>query len=226
MTTLPPSRLLPAIRLMPFCLVALLLSAATAALAQEPEHREGQSTSEAHAPGAEAESAQQEGKEPEGKEGKEAEEEEPATDVTVFIGSDFIRPDLVPRANLAFAVGHSFHFLRHDPLGAKLTFAYTYENTGTHGFIHTRFGEHTEQLGLLRDIKLGHSKRFSAYTIVQAGLSSLTGDAVQNRFSTSPGGGLIVHFTRSRSLWFQELYNKVDTVPWYTVSSVGFTYSF
>ena len=218
MTILPTTRLFPAV---PFCLLALLLSAGTSACAQQPEQRDGQSTSEAHAP--EAESAQHEGKEPEG---KEAEEEEPATDVTIFIGSDFIRPDLVPRANLAFAIGHSFHFLRHDPFGAKLTFAYTYENTGTHGFIHTRFGEHTEQLGLLRDIKLGHSERFSAYTVVQAGISSLTGDQVQNRFSTSPGAGLIVHFTRSRSLWFQELYNKVETVPWYTVSSVGFTYSF
>ena len=224
MTILPPTRPFPAARLVPFCLLALLLSAGTAAFAQEPEHREAQSSSEAHAPASEAEATQHEGKEPEG---KEAEEEEPATDVTLFFGSDFIRPDLVPRANLAFAVGHSFHFLRHDPLGAKLTFAYTYENTGTHGFIHTRFGEHTEQLGLLRDIKLGpHSKRFSAYTVVQAGISSLTGDQVQNRFSTSPGGGLIVHFTRSRSLWFQELYNKVETVPWYTVSSIGFTYSF
>ena len=215
MTTLPQPRLLTAASL---SLVALLCFG-TAAHAQEPESRAGQSTSAAHA----SEAEPHEGKEPEA---REAEEEEPATDVTIFIGSDFIRPDLVPRANLAFAIGHSFHFLRHDPLGAKLTFAYTYENTGTHGFFHTRFGEHTEQLGLLRDIKLGHSKRFSAYTIVQAGLSSLTGDEVQNRFSTSPGAGLIVHFTPSRSIWFQELYNKVDTVPWYTVSSIGFTYSF
>ncbi len=198
------------------CFCALSLCCAIVARAQES------SSSEARPLAGDAGESRQESKEAEAKEV----EEEPATDITILIGSDFIRPDLVPRANLSIGIGHSFRFLRHDPLGSKLTFGYTYENTGTHGFIHTHFGEHTEQLGLLRDIKFGHSERFSAFTIVQAGLSSLTGDQVQNRFSTSPGAGLIVHFSRSQSLWLQELYNKVVTVPWYTVSSVGYTYSF
>ena len=206
------------------CLLALLCASAGAARAQATETPEGQSAGEAHRQAAEPEGKQVEGKEAEGKE--KAEKAEPATDLTIFLGSDFVRPGLLPRANLNVAIGHSFHFLRHDPLGSKLTFGYTYENTGTHGFFHTDFGEHTEQLGLLRDIRLGHSERFSAYTIVQAGISSLTGDKVQNRFSTSPGVCFITHFSLIQSLWLQELYNKVVTVPWYTVSSVGYTYSF
>jgi hypothetical protein len=28
------------------------------------------------------------------------------------------------------------------------------------------------------------------------------------------------------SIWLQETYSKVNTVPWYTTSSVGYTYSF
>ena len=200
--------------------IVVLLCLAAAARAQSGE------TPEAQKPGVQAEGPHEESKGKEGEGREEAEEPEPATDLTVFIGSDFVRPGLLPRANLNVAIGHGFHFLRKNPLGSKLTFGYTYENTGTHGFFHTRFGEHTEQLGLLRDIKLGHSERFSAYTIVQAGISSLTGDKVQNRFSTSPGVGFVTHFSRSQSLWLQELYNKVVTVPWYTVSSVGYTYSF
>ena len=205
------------------CLFAFGFLSGALARGQSSEAPGAQTAGEAHKPGTEVEGKQDEGKEAES---REAEAPEPATDVTVFVGSDFVRPGLLPRANLSVAVGHSFKFLRRNPLGSKLTFGYTYENTGTHGFFHTSFGEHTEQLGLLRDIKLGHQERFSAYTIVQAGLSSLTGDRVQNRFSTSPGVGFVTHLSRSQSLWLQELYNKVVTVPWYTVSSVGYTYSF
>ena len=209
------------------CALALTLFAASASRAQVTAAPEEKAASEVRQTGSSPEGGREEHKEVEGKqESKEVEEAEPATDLTVFIGSDFVRPGLLPRANLNVAIGHSFHFLKHDPLGSKLTFDYTYENTGTHGFFHTSFGEHTEQLGLLRDFKLRHSERFSAYTIVQAGISSLTGDKVQNRFSTSPGAGFIIHFSRSQSMWLQELYNKVVTVPWYTVSSVGYTYSF
>ena len=203
------------------CLLSLLWFLSASALGQATEARGGQAAAEVHKQGAEAE-----GRGEQVEEKEKGEEAEPATDLTIFLGSDFLRPGLLPRANLTFAVGHSFKFLRRNPLGSKLTFGYTYENTGTHGFFHTQFGEHTEQLGLLRDIRLGHQERLSAYTIAQAGLSSLTGDRVQNRFSTSPGAGLIAHFSRSQSLWLQELYNKVVTVPWYTVSSVGYTYSF
>ena len=209
------------------CVVTLALLGAERAHGQVAEAQEGHPGAEAQRQAGEASEVQSEEKAEGKQEGKEEKEKpEPATDLTIFVGSDFVRPGLLPRANLAVAIGHNFHFLRRDPLGSKLTFAYTYENTGTHGFFHTSFGEHTEQLGLLRDIRLGHSEKFSAYTIVQAGISSLTGDKVQNRFSTSPGVGLVSHFMRSQSLWVQELYNKVVTVPWYTVTSVGYTFSF
>src|ERR1022692_1621037 len=57
-----------------------------------------------------------------------------STDFFVMPGSDFDRPGLVPRANLNIGIGHTFGFLKKDPLGDELTFAYTYENAGTHGF--------------------------------------------------------------------------------------------
>jgi hypothetical protein len=63
------------------------------------------------------------------------------------VGSDFDRPGLVPRANYNIGIGHTFGFLKKDPVGDELTFGYTHENAETHGFLHTNFGEHTESLG-------------------------------------------------------------------------------
>jgi len=37
--------------------------------------------------------------------------------------------------------------------------------------------------------------------------------------------GAIVHFNDRNSIWIQESYSKVVTVPWYTTSSIGYTWS-
>jgi hypothetical protein len=71
-----------------------------------------------------------------------------STDFFIMPGSDFDRPGLVPRANLNIGIGHTFKFLNKDPIGDELTFHYTYENAGSHGFFHTNFGSHTEALGI------------------------------------------------------------------------------
>src|SRR5579862_2145267 len=67
-----------------------------------------------------------------------------ANDLFVMLGSDIDRPGLLPRANYSIGIGHMFNFLKKDPFGDELTFGYMYENSGTHGFLHTAFGEHTE----------------------------------------------------------------------------------
>jgi hypothetical protein len=70
-----------------------------------------------------------------------------SNDLFIMMGSDFDRPGLLPRANYNIGMGHTFGLLKKDPIGDELTFSYTYENAGTHGFIYTGYGEHTEQLG-------------------------------------------------------------------------------
>jgi len=60
-----------------------------------------------------------------------------STDLFVMFGSDFDRPGLLPRSNYNIGIGHTFGFLKKGPLGDELTFGYTYENSGTHGFLHT-----------------------------------------------------------------------------------------
>ena len=37
--------------------------------------------------------------------------------------------------------------------------------------------------------------------------------------------GAIVHFTGHSSISIQETFNKIVTVPWYTTSSIGYTWS-
>ena len=149
-----------------------------------------------------------------------------STDLFVMAGSDFDRPGLVPRANYNIGIGHTVGFLKKDPAGDELTFGYTYENAGTHGFLHTTFGEHTESLGVMKNFSIPGTKVWTGYTWIQSGITSYTGNAhVQNRLDSGVSLGAIVHCSYHSSIWIQESYNKVVTVPWYTTSSIGYTYS-
>jgi hypothetical protein len=149
-----------------------------------------------------------------------------STDFFIMPGSDFDRPGLVPRANLNIGIGHTFGFLKKDPIGDELTFAYTYENAGTHGFFHTDFGSHTEALGVMKNFGLPKVKSVSGYTWIQAGLSSFTGSAhIENRFYSGESLGAVIHFNNHNSIWIQETYNKIPTIPWYTTTGIGYTRS-
>jgi hypothetical protein len=149
-----------------------------------------------------------------------------STDLFIMFGSDFDRPGLVPRANYNIGIGHTFGLLKKDPIGDELTFAYTYENAGSHGFLHTNFGEHTESAGVMKNFNLPRTKMVTGYTWIQSGITSYTGNAhVQNRLDSGVSLGAIVHFNNNNSIWIQESYSKVVTVSWYTTTSIGYTYS-
>ena len=149
-----------------------------------------------------------------------------STDLFVMFGSDFDRPGLLPRANYNVGIGHTFGFLKKDPIGDELTFGYTYENAGSHGFLHTRFGEDTESAGVMKNFGLPGTKIVTGYTWLQSGITSYTGNArVQNRLDSGVSIGAIVHCSMKNSIWIQESYSKVVTVPWYTTTSIGYTLS-
>jgi hypothetical protein len=157
-----------------------------------------------------------------------SEEEAPSTNTDLFVmgGSDFDRPGLLSRANYNIGIGHTFGFLKKDPIGDELTLGYTYENAGTHGFFHTGYGEHTEQIGVMKNFSLPRTKILTGYSWIQSGLTSYTGYShVLNRLDTGLSLGAIVHTSFHTSIWIQESYSKVETVPWYTTTSVGYTYS-
>ena len=123
-----------------------------------------------------------------------------------------LRPSrLVPRANLNIGIGHTFGFLKRDPIGDELTFAYTYENAGSHGFFHTDFGSHTEALGVMKNFGLPKTKAVTGYTWVQAGLSSFTGYAhVENRFYDGEALGAPSTSTNTTDLDSGELQQDSD----------------
>jgi hypothetical protein len=149
-----------------------------------------------------------------------------STDVFVMLGSDLVRPGLLPKANYNIGLGHTFGFLKKDILGDEITFGYTYENAGSHGFLHTQYGSHTEAFGLMKNFGLPKTKRLTGYTWIQGGITSMTGNPwVENRFYDGESLGLIVHFNDHHSIWIQETYNKIVTVPWYTTASIGYTRS-
>jgi len=75
-----------------------------------------------------------------------------------MFGSDFDRRGLLPRANYNVGVDHTFGFLKKDPIGDELTVGYTHVNSGTHGFLHTRFGKHTESAGVMKNFSLTRDK--------------------------------------------------------------------
>jgi hypothetical protein len=149
-----------------------------------------------------------------------------STDLFVMFGSDLVRPGLAPKANYNIGLGHTFSFLKKDLLGDELTFAYTYENGGSHGFLHTSYGSHTEALGIMKNFGLPRTKRFTGYTWIQGGITSMTGNpSVLNRFYDGESLGLIIHFNDRNSIWIQETFNKIVTIPWYTTASAGYTRS-
>jgi hypothetical protein len=124
-----------------------------------------------------------------------------STDLFVMMGSDFDRPGLLPRANYNIGVGHTFGFLKKDPFGDELTFGYTYENSGTHGFFYTGYGEHTESAGVMKNFSLPKTTLVSGYTWIQSGITSYTGHGpVQNRMDSGVSLGAIIHFSRSNSM--------------------------
>jgi hypothetical protein len=149
-----------------------------------------------------------------------------SNDLFIMFGSDLDRPGLEPRANYNIGLGHTFGFLKHDPIGDELTFGYTYENGGSQGFLHSQFGADTEALGIMKNFRLPKTKRLTGYTWIQGGITSMTGSSsVRNRFYDGESLGLIVHFNDRNSIWVQETFNKVVTVPWYTTASIGYTRS-
>ena len=81
-----------------------------------------------------------------------------SNDLFIMFGSDFVRPGLEPKANYNIGLGHTFKFLHKDPIGDEITFSYTYENAGSHGFLHTDFGSHTEALGLMKNFTFPKTK--------------------------------------------------------------------
>lgn len=148
-----------------------------------------------------------------------------STDLFLMPGSDFDRPGLHPKANLNVGIGHTFGFLKKDLFGDEVTLAYTYENAGS-GFWHSDFGEHTESLGIMKNFNLPKTKLVSGYTWIQVGITSYTGyPHVLNRFYNGEALGAIIYFSTHNSSWIQEEYNKIPTVPWYTTTSIGYTYS-
>jgi hypothetical protein len=149
-----------------------------------------------------------------------------STDLFVMFGSDLVRPGLEPKANYNIGLGHTFNFLHKDPIGDEITFGYTYEDAGSHGFLHTDFGSHTEALGLMKNFSIPGTKRVSGYTWIQGGLTSFTGDArIENRFYDGESLGAIIHLNDHHSIWIQETYNKIVSIPWYTTASIGYTRS-
>jgi hypothetical protein len=149
-----------------------------------------------------------------------------SNDLFIMFGSDLVRPGLAPKANYNIGLGHTFGFLKKDPIGDEITFAYTYENGGSHGFLHTSYGAHTEALGIMKNFGFPGTKHLSGYTWIQGGITSLTGNrSVANRFYNGESLGLIVHFNDRNSIWIQETFNKLVTVPWYTTASIGYTRS-
>jgi hypothetical protein len=154
-----------------------------------------------------------------------AEDAGTSTDLFIMLGSDFDRPGLVPKANYNIGIGHTFGFLKKDPIGDELTFAYTYEDAGS-GFWHSDYGSHTESVGVMKNFGLPKTKVVTGYTWIQIGVSSLTGGPqVQSHFYNGEALGAVVHFNLHNSIWIQEMFNKIVTVPWYTTTSIGYTRS-
>lgn len=161
-----------------------------------------------------------------------AQQQQPTnTDIFIMGGTDFVRPGLAPRANLNIGAGHDESFLKNFPLGDELTVSYTYENGGNHGFFHTNFGSHTLAIGIMNNfaiVKPKKLKNISLYTWPLIGATVLTGNSFGSETKLYGGlaFGLSAHLNRKNAIWIQETLNKIVSIPWYTSTSIGWTFSF
>src|ERR1700722_12267518 len=89
-----------------------------------------------------------------------------STDVFIMLGPDLDRPGLIAKANYNVGVGHTFGFLKKDPIGDEVTFAYTYENAGP-GFWHSSLASNTESVGIMKNFGLPGTQHVTGYTWVQ-----------------------------------------------------------
>lgn len=148
-----------------------------------------------------------------------------STDVFLMPGLDVVRPGSGIRSNFNIGIGHTYSKLHVSFVGEEVTFSYTYENAGSHGFWHTRNGSHTESIGVMRNFQASKSAGF--YTWTQSGLTSFTGEKyVQNRLYAGVSFGATYRISPHGSVWIQESYNKIATVPWYTSANMGYVFSF
>ena len=142
------------------------------------------------------------------------------TDLFVMQSADFTHPGI--RANYNIGIGHTMETLNKVPIGNEMTFSYTYENAGSHGFWHTANGSHTEALGTMRNMPI--TKTVTLYTWVQYGLTTLT-PKVQNRFYSGTSLGVNLKVSTHQSIWIQESMNKIATIPVYSSTGIGYTWS-
>lgn len=84
---------------------------------------------------------------------EQAQDSGTSTDLWIMPGSDFDRSGLSAKANYNIGIGHTFAFLKKDPIGDEVTFGYTYEDAGS-GFWYSQFGADTESLGIMKNFGL------------------------------------------------------------------------
>lgn len=78
----------------------------------------------------------------------------------------------------------------------------------------------------MKNFSVPKTTRVSGCTWVQVGVTSFTGNpGIQNCFYDGESLGAVVHFNDHSSIWIQETFNKIVTVPWYTTTSIGYTRS-
>jgi hypothetical protein len=106
-----------------------------------------------------------------------------------------------------------------------LTFGYAWENSGSHGFLDTGYGEHTESVGLMKNSYFPMAKTSTGYSSRQRWITSYNGNGrVGNRSDNGMYLDAIVD-CRSNAIWIQDSYSKVVTVAWDSKLRNGFTYS-
>lgn len=147
-----------------------------------------------------------------------------ADDVFLMAGADVDRPSLSLRANYSIGVGHIEKSLSGFALGDEVTVGYAFESgTNRGGFWYVPSGSFsTVSVGLMKNFGKFHSATF--YSWPQIGLTAISESGT--RLYVGYGFGIVLHTSKRGSIWIQESYNKVVTVPWYTTTGIGYAIGF
>jgi hypothetical protein len=67
----------------------------------------------------------------------------------------------------------------------------------------------------MKNFAVPKTKRVSGFKWIHAGITTLTGNAtLQNHFYDGESLGAVIHFTNHHSIWIQETFDNIMTIPW------------
>jgi hypothetical protein len=140
-------------------------------------------------------------------------------------GSDSDRPGLAPTANLNIGIGHTFRLLKKAPLVTNLCSPIDRKVQNPRVVLQLQLAfDRAQKLGVMKNFNLSKTEVVTGY-MRQASAVSRAMTRLRIFFCDGESSGTVIHLNAQKTMWVQETYIKIPTVPWSTTTGIGFIWS-